>query len=213
MIAGALHAQDDPAKGSMFVYDAAYPYLIMDGVTDLEQEWYSNSHTISFMSEWGWTRNTGLGYGVGFTFSNFHNNIAHVQPRNQTGPHTPLLTDTTYSRNKQNISWVEIPIEFRFRGKLSSKGNFFRVNAGIRAGYRMNGSAYYRDGDYAIRRYRLESLNKWRVQPYLRIGWGKLGIYAGYDLLPIMSLPAGPANPDASTPEAGVFSAGLSFMF
>lgn len=172
-----------------FTYDASYDYLLSSrAVEGLSQQWYSNGHSFSFMGEWSIKSGIGLGYGFGFSVHNLHNNLAYVQvmPDPLDAGILTLSADSSYAINKQNISYIDVPVEFRFRGRSTNKGWYFRMSAGVRLGYRIASSAYHRSEDYAIRQYRVFETPPYRAKVYARIGAGKVALNVGFDLIPVL---------------------------
>ncbi len=216
-IAGkAQHPNGPPAE---FIYDLTYDFLIpTQEMSGLSQQWFSNGHTFSFMGEVPFNEASGLGYGFGFSVHNLHNNLAftEVEPRpSPVGNVAPLTlaADSSYNINEQNLSYLEIPLEFRYRGKSSRKGGFFRMSLGARFGYRVLSAAYHRDEDHAIRQYRVHTTSPWRIQTYFRIGYGKVTFFAGYDVLPNMeALYRHSISLDSPLQQYHMASAGVSLL-
>lgn len=184
-----LSAQYTNGAAEEFSYDFTYGFLIPSQTVDnLQQEWYSNCHSFAFLGEVPFSHSTGFGYGLGFSIYNLHNNLHYVDNDPAIGGNPDVLpADSSYNANKQNISFIDLPLELRYRGKTNKKGKFFRVVVGAKVGYRLSGSAYHRDDDFAIRRYRIFTTTPWRVQAYTRIGYGKIALFAGYELLPTLN--------------------------
>ncbi len=183
-------AQNTYGPEAEFAYDLTYDFLIPS--TDLQglnQQWFSNGHTFSFMGEIPFGKASGIGYGLGFSVHNLHNNLAYVQYNPvATGNGSPytLPQDSAFNINEQDLTFLEIPLEIRGRGKSGPTGGYFRYSFGVRAGYRIISSAYHRDGDYAIRQYRLFTNSPFRLQVFGRLGYRYLAIYGGYDILPTL---------------------------
>lgn len=183
----SLEAQEINGPPAEVIYDLTYPLLIpSQSVDGLSQQWYSNGHTFSFMGEIPIGKTGGVGYGFGFSIHNLHNNLAYVDGSNPSGStlNTAVLTDSVFNINEQDLSYFDIPLEYRYRGKSGPRGGFFRAVVGARLGYRIVASAYHRDEDYAIRQYRIFDADPWRLQVYARIGYSELAVFFGYDVLP-----------------------------
>lgn len=184
-----LMAQNIAGPQAKFIYDLSYDYLIPNRpVDDLQQAWFSNGHSFSFMGEWPFGEGYGLGYGFGFSVHNLHNNLAfvQVQPDPLDAGTLTLASDSSYNVNEQNLGYFDLPIEFRFRGRSTPKGNFFRFSLGAKIGYRIYAAAYHRNADEAIREYRVFNTAPFRLKAYARVGVGKLALYAGYDFMPTL---------------------------
>lgn len=178
--------QSMPGPEGKFIYDITYDFLLPDkSVNELKEQWYSNGHSFSFMGEWYLGPGAGLGYGFGFSIHNLHNNLAFVEVQAPAGAGILTLpSDSSFNVNEQNFSYFDVPFEFRFRGRSTQKGWFFRMSVGVRVGYRITSSAYHRVGDHALRQYRVFDSTPWRTRLYARIGAGKVTLFAGYELLP-----------------------------
>ncbi|GGH67929.1 outer membrane beta-barrel protein [Phaeocystidibacter marisrubri] len=197
-----------------FIYDLTYDLLVpSQSVDGLQQEWYSNGHSFSFMGERSFVEGFGFGYGFGFSIHNLHNNLAYVEV-DPTSVSMTLLSDSLFNINKQNLSYFDIPLEIRYRGRSTQKGWFFRMSAGVRLGYRLTGSAYHRADDHAIRQYRVFTTSPYRAKVYARVGAGKVTLYAGYDLIPMLQDQNPPPNVpgDFEITKFRMMSVGLSIV-
>lgn len=185
----AATGQNMPGPEGKFIYDLTYDFLVPSSPVDnLQQQWYSNGHSFSFMGESTIIDGLGIGYGFGFSIHNLHNNLAfvEVQPDPLDAGVLTLAKDSAFQINKQNLAYFDIPVEIRFRGRSTPKGWFFRASAGVKAGYRIAGSAYHRVGDYALRQYRVFESSPFRLKAYARVGVGKVTLYAGYEIRPTL---------------------------
>lgn len=175
-------SQKKPKTQDWFFYDLSYINL-SGGVNDLNQKWYSNGNDFSFMGEKMFTSNIGIGFGLGFSSYSFHNNM-RIQSVEETGIEVySLQNDDEYESNVQRIGYICIPIELRFRTTENEDNNFWRFYVGAKPGIRTNAHSDFQTDLIHERFYALDDLNRFRVDGYIRIGYGAFGLFASYGLL------------------------------
>ena len=129
-------------------------------------------------------RNVAIAPGVGLTFNNYSQNIG-ITTTNETPVYTILTDATAYSNNKFSQLFVDVPLEFRWRGSTFENHNFFRIHAGVKLSYLLYDRSVLRSGlgDSIISSN--PDFNKLLYGLYAAAGYGGANLYIYYGLNPI----------------------------
>lgn len=100
-----------------------------------------------------------------------------------------ISSDITVKKSKIALTYVDIPVELRYRSKLNSKGNSWKLAAGFKAGlmiqnkWKYKGESFDNDGqETKFKEYDIENVNKFRYGVMLRGGYGIWNVFAYYQL-------------------------------
>lgn len=148
------------------------------------------------------TFSTGLNLGV----HNFKNNTLPVISEDSIY-FNPIEGDTTYKRSKLNLTYLDIPLEIRFKAK---KG--FKFAVGFRYGFLLNNTWKYKGDDYlndledeVIYKFgKLKHFENNRYGFIARVGYKKFSVFGYYPLSNLFV----PGN----GPEMYHISAGISYI-
>lgn len=87
------------------------------------------------------------------------------------------------------LTYIDIPVELRYRSPLNSKGNSWKLAAGFKAGmmiqnkWKYKGESNLNNGeDVKFKTYNIENINKFRYGVLLRGGYGIWNVFAYYQL-------------------------------
>lgn len=174
-------AQVKPDSEDFFFYDAAH-VTYLNAPAGMAQEWFSNSHTFSFMTEWTLSKNFALGAGVAYSSQNFHNNM-RIQSVQTTGEEVyEIIAQSEYENIEQTLRYIYLPLEIRLRGNPNENDNFFRLYLGLRTGVKVGSYAEYETDVVREKYYGLEDVARFRADGYVRVGFGYLSLFAAYGL-------------------------------
>jgi hypothetical protein len=142
----------------------------------------------------------GVGVGTSSMFTNAQ--LVEDSARTQMVPRTD-----TYKKNKLGLTYIDIPLELRFRSKPSAKNNSFKVAIGFKAGVLVDGKTKVKQknaaGDMKVyKEKRYDDLNRFRYGVTLRIGYGPVSVIGYYSLAKVFDKGKGP--------DITPFSVGLS---
>lgn len=168
----------------------SYGYAMLLNAPEALTTRYSDSWQVQFVNEWLLSNYShfALGYGLGFSTYNWHNNL-----RISTSPNSPVLTysylpaDSSYNTNRFSGSYVDMPLELRYRSKMNQYGRYWRIYVGGLVGYRINSSSKFRVDDFSVKNYRITDLAQWQYGVFLRTGYYVFNLYAYYGLNPVFS--------------------------
>ncbi len=134
-----------------------------------------------------------LAIGLGLGMHNLHSNAALMDTSNVSF-FTPYADGVDYKINKLQLTYVDIPAEFRFK---SEKG--FRFAIGVKAGFMLSAHTKYKGDnpaggrDIKIKEGKLPNLENWRYGPTVQIGYKWINFMGFYSLSTIFDETAGPA--------------------
>ncbi len=131
----------------------------------------------------------GLTIGLGFSFTSVAFRDGYIINSSTDSLFAAVDTVNTYSKNKLKASYLTIPLLLEFNISTNSDKNFY-LAAGVVGGVRMT-SKIKRNGELADgkefeeREKGTYSLNPFKLDAALRVGYGSFGIFANYSLLPL----------------------------
>lgn len=98
-------------------------------------------------------------------------------------------SDIEVKKSKIALSYIDIPIELRFRSAPNKKGSSWKLAAGFKAGLMIQNKWKYKGEDLSnngenvkFKNFNIENVNKFRYGVMLRGGYGILNVFAYYSL-------------------------------
>ncbi|HZH68477.1 MAG TPA: porin family protein [Chitinophagales bacterium] len=89
-------------------------------------------------------------------------------------------------KSKIGLTYIDIPVELRFRSKPNKKGTSWKLAAGFKAGYMIQNKWKYKGTDFGMgkkfKQFDIEHVNKFRYGVMLRGGYGIWNLFAYYSL-------------------------------
>ena len=128
----------------------------------------------------------GMFSGIGLGWNNYRlgNDFLLSKGVNQVSP-IPV-TEYGLRKNKLTITWINVPLMLEYQTQDHEGQQKFFVSAGLNVGARIGSytkQVYFSNDDREKRRTRDDfHLNPFRYDLQLRMGYGKLGIFASYSL-------------------------------
>lgn len=145
----------------------------------------------------------GFAPGLGVATANYYHEAIFSIGDSTTGI-VPIPDSLEFKKNKLSLTYLELPVELRFRTKLNAKGNRFKFAAGFKAGYLIGSHTKYRGDDYGVfndgqdeiklKRHGIENLSKFRYGVTARIGYGVFNLHVYYGLSNLFEADKGPAG-------------------
>lgn len=174
-------------------------------ITGIETKAFSIGYEFGIFKEIPISKTGKIAYAYGLTYSLnvvHHNGSFSYVSNSNTDNYTQLTKETSiYSKNKLNTSYIEIPIEIRFRKIAKPKIRFY---PGFKAGVLLNMHSTRITSDTKHKIYRQKNRMKYRYGPTLKLGIGKFNIYGFYSLTPLFEKGKGD--------EIYPFSIGIAFF-
>lgn len=149
-----------------------------------------------------------LGLGVSTSnvfFKNYTLNVA-----DSTSSQLHFTSDSKYSKYKIATTYLEIPLEFRFRQVAQNANKGFKLALGAKLGLNTDAHAKGKRvvaGFPEVEKFKTRRFfNPYRVAATARIGWGNFNLYGSYSLTPLFRQNAGL---DVHTYSIGICLSGL----
>lgn len=142
--------------------------------------------------------NFSFAFGIGLGSHNYYSDAFVVEDSNNVSglqQINSLYPGTNYKRNKINLTYVDIPLEFRFRTKSE-----FRASLGFKFGFLIDSHSKYRGDDYLsgstnelhVKFKNIPNIETFRYGVTTRIGWKFVNITAYYSLTGLFKNNKGP---------------------
>ena len=143
----------------------------------------------------------GIAPGISFSNATVKNNSSFMFNSNVDGniDSTWLVIDSSSHvlKDKLSVSYLDVPIELRFRIKPDERGKNFWVAPGFRAGFLLSDFRKYKQDDPLVfyhksKSYGIPNIEKFHYGVSLRAGYYKFGVYAFYSLSALFEKDKGP---------------------
>lgn len=155
------------------------------------------------------TSNFSIALGIGVSSHNLYSDAIPVLERNNLGEPTGNTIMTTlgnyyqksvaYSINKINLTYIDIPIELRFKTR-AERNKRFRASLGFKIGYNISNHTKYKGEDIientseqvVIKKSNIRNVSDWNYGVIGRIGYGRFNLMTYYSLSKIFEKDKGP---------------------
>jgi hypothetical protein len=122
----------------------------------------------------------------------------------------PIPNAVNYSKNKLNLVWLQVPLEFHLQSKPNSNGKKTEFAVGMRPGYLINDHTKQKGTDstgttYKVKVYEIQNLQQFSALATAKIGYDHANLFFYYNLLTLFEQNDGEATNE--------FGAGISITF
>ena len=134
---------DDKYREDQIYFGVFYNSLI-NSPTDFNQNKFSSSINLGFIRDipLNKSRNFGLGVGLGYSNSSFHNNLKFSNSNNQLD--AKIVSDLdSFTKNKWVLNELELPFEIRWRTSTPENYKFWRIYFGLKTSYIISSKVRY----------------------------------------------------------------------
>ena len=129
-------------------------------------------------------RNIALAAGLGLTIDQYGQNLFIGETPNDETIFKVLDENVEYTRNRFNITTVEVPIEFRWRTSTPENYAFWRVYAGLRVGYAFWYKSTFKQPENNVTQSKIPEFNPLRLSATLSAGYSNFNLFASYSINP-----------------------------
>ena len=179
----------------------------------LTTRWYNRGFNAYLMYDVAlYDDNISIAPGVGISSSNVYSR-SKLMFGDTVNYFVPINLDTiSVSRNKISTTFIDVPIELRFRSNPNKLNQRFKVALGVRIGYMIDSHIKYKGqpleaGDSRTEVFykdkRIPDINKFRYGMSLRVGYGNFNVFGFYGISTLFQSDKGPG--------VRPFSIGVSF--
>lgn len=134
---------DDKYREDQIYFGVFYNSLI-NSPTDFNQNKFSSSINLGFIRDipLNKSRNFGIGLGLGYSNSSFHNNLKFSNTNNQLD--AKIVSDLdSFTKNKWVLNELELPFEIRWRTSTPENYKFWRIYFGLKTSYIISSKVKY----------------------------------------------------------------------
>ena len=134
---------DDKYREDQIYFGVFYNSLI-NSPTDFNQNKFSSSINLGFIRDipLNKSRNFGIGLGLGYSNSSFHNNLKFSNSTNQLD--VKIISDLdSFTKNKWVLNELEFPFEIRWRTSTPENYKFWRIYFGLKTSYIFSSKVRY----------------------------------------------------------------------
>lgn len=152
---------------------------------DLEFRWYNNGINIQlFYDKLFGQSGFSFAAGVGFSSQSYYSNKQIRRDTNAVSTYSNWLDpEKKYTKNKVSTSWIEVPIEFRFRSKVDSWDYRWKFSVGGKVGFLIDTHDKLVDqANIKYKTYYFPDMNRVRAGLIARAGYGKVNFTAFFSL-------------------------------
>jgi len=142
--------------------------------------------------------------GAGLGFHNLYSNTIIENVKADTISFTPIADTVNYKRSKFGLTYLDFPLEIRFKAK-----NKIRFSFGVKLGYLLDAKTKYKgddsNGELITSKFRkVDNVDKFRFGPVIRFGYDWFQIMGYFSVTQVFEKGFGP--------ELYPISVGVTFM-
>lgn len=193
---------DDPFYREDQFYFSVTHSILQDKPSGFKQKSMSTGLTFGFLRDIPVNKKRTIAFapGIGFAFYNLRHNIIALNPASND-----YLIDSNYDKNKQDLWYVEVPLELRWRSSTMESHKFWRVYLGVKYSYLLGNTSKYTGylGNTTVRNN--PDFSKSNLGMYISAGFNTWNVYAYYGFNPIYK------KGTFSTGDLRFFNVGLMF--
>lgn len=129
-------------------------------------------------------RTHSIAVGLGYSYNNLKNNLIISKDTDGTIRYE-VDPDIDYTKNRQVLHYLELPIELRWRNSDAISHKFWRVYTGFKVSYLMKDRSQFESNGDRIRVTGNKDLNNLVYGAYVGAGWNTWNFYAYYGITPL----------------------------
>jgi len=177
-------------REDQLVVDLTYETLL-NNPSDIDFKWYNNGINVHFLYDMPIkTSPFSAAIGLGISSQSYYSNGQLRAEYDSTLNREMMVwnrVDTNYRNNKISTTYIEVPIEFRWRSKESPSGYRWKIALGAKFGYLLDthDKITFNNSDRdKYKTYIFPEMNPYRVGTHIRVGYGKVNLTAFYSITP-----------------------------
>ena len=127
-------------------------------------------------------RTYAIAIGLGLSYNKWHNNLKTAQIFGVTN--YAIVDKNSFSRNKTEQVFVDIPVELRWRNSTPESHKFWRIYTGFKFRYLIFDKSIYNSNE-TIKVTKNPNFNQIQYGPYIAFGFNTWNLTAYYGLKPV----------------------------
>lgn len=151
----------------------------------LDFKWYNNALNIQIFYDqlFGQTGFSGA-VGVGFSTQSYYSNKQVRRDTNRLNDYSTWLTpEKDYNKNKISTSYIDIPLEIRYRSAIDDLGYRWKFSVGGKVGFLIDTHDKLVDKEgIKYKTYHFPDMNRVRAGLVARAGYGKINFSTFFSL-------------------------------
>lgn len=174
-------------------------------IPDFKSKWYGRGINVYFMYDFQIKKSPiSFAPGLGVSCFNIYNN-SQLTDTGGVAVFTPLTNYSNYKVNKVSLTYIDIPLELRWRSKPDKLDNRWKMAIGFKAGIRVDAHTKQvtKSPKESVKHRFYPDFNLFHCGPTFRFGYGSFNITGYYGVLNVFKTGKGP--------QANEFSIGISF--
>jgi len=191
-----IFAQETKSLSSIIEVDSLYREdqfyfgftynLLINRPKSISQEKFSSGFTAGFLRDMPLNKNRtiAIASGLGLSYNKYFQNLS-VLETDQSYEYSALETISSFSKNKLEQVFVDLPVEFRWRTSTPESHKFWRIYAGFKISYSIYDNYVYVANQVTRKISDNQDLNKLRLGTYLTVGYNTWNFYAYYGITPL----------------------------
>lgn len=130
------------------------------------------------------SRTVAIAPGLGLTYNKVFQNLA-ITGTDQNYIYSVFSSDVRYKKNKVEVMYIDVPIEFRWRNSTPESTEFWRVYAGVKFSYLLFDKYVNETDGVKTEIMNNNDVNKFQISPTISFGYNTWNVYACYGIIPI----------------------------
>ncbi len=194
MISSSISAQeaivdfdsvDSLYREDQFYFNFTYNNL-RNTPTDFRQNKFSSGVGAGFLRDMPLNKNRtfSIAAGLGYSLAIYNQNLV-ISTTGETTTYEIIADDVYYTKDKQSLHFIDLPIEIRWRTSTPDSHKFWRIYSGFKMSYLVYDQYKFVSATKTVKNSGNSDLNKVHYGAYLTLGWNTWNIYAYYGLNPI----------------------------
>ncbi len=173
---------DSLYREDQFYFSVTYN-LLQNKPVDFSLNGFSTGISVGFLRDMPINRRRtyAIAAGLGVSYNKYHNNLRVTE---SGGDYNYEILDASYSKNKLEQLFLDLPIEFRWRNSTPESHKFYRIYAGFKLRYLLFNKTKF-VGDDTVVVLNNKDFNQFQVGPYLATGFNTWNFHVYYGLTPL----------------------------
>lgn len=172
---------DSLYREDQFYFGLTYNQL-MNSPKGFSQDGISTGINLGFLRDMpiNKKRTIAVAVGLGLSYNKYHTDLRVSEVGGARK--YEIVDQSTFSRNKMEQVFVDVPIEFRWRNSTPESHKFWRVYAGFKVRYLALSKTKYVASDDTQTIINNEDFNKFQYGPFLSFGYNTWNFHAYYGM-------------------------------